>query len=151
MHTYQIYHLVRGGKMIGGGSIGSGPNGLIGSATVIAGPPTATTPPQQARAIVQAFYDDINQRNYPAAYNLLGKSFHSTQAYCRFVEGYTDTKHDQITFDTVTSLPDGTVNVGVTIDAEATTGVHSIYQWESTVGQEDGYWKILTATQQRIS
>jgi hypothetical protein len=151
VHTYRIYHIVQSGKIIGGGNIGSGPSGLIGTATVIAEPTTAATPSQQAGDIVQEFYDDINQRNYPQAYNLLGKSFQSTMSYCQFVAGYAGTKHDQIVFDTVAPLPDGTVDVEVTIDAEASTGGHSSYQWNGIVGQEDGSWKILKATQQQVS
>jgi hypothetical protein len=72
-------------------------------------------------------------------------------SYCQFVAGYAGTKHDQIVFDTVAPLPDGTVDVEVTIDAEASTGGHSSYQWNGIVGQEDGSWKILKATQQQVS
>jgi hypothetical protein len=151
VHTYRIYHIVQSGKIIGGGNIGSGPSGLIGTATVIAEPTIAATPSQQAGDIVQEFYNDINQRNYPEAYNVLGKSFQSSMPYCQFVAGYADTKHDQIVFDTVAPLPDGTVDVEVTIDAEASIGAHSSYQWNGIVGQEDGSWKILKATQQQVS
>ena len=46
--------------------------------------PTATatpTPSQQATVVVQHYYDDINNRDYQAAYSLLGSQFQSSHPY----------------------------------------------------------------------
>ena len=115
--------------------------------------PTSTptlTPSQQATVVVQKYYDDINNRDYQAAYNLLGSNFQSSHPYNQFASGYANTVHDNLTTGTVTTLYDGTFNVPATVVAtEKNTsgqGTHqSTYQGYYIVGQENGSLKILDA------
>lgn len=109
----------------------------------------AKTPSQLAQAAVQQFYDDINARNYQGAYNLLGSSFQHGQPYNNFANGYARTRHDALTFNSITPQSDGTVKVDVTIiateDAASGGGTQqSTYQGSYIVGQENGTWKILS-------
>jgi hypothetical protein len=114
--------------------------------------PTATPTPtlaQQATIVVQHFYDDINNRDYQAAYSLLGSQFQSSQPYNQFASGYAHTEHDNLTTATVTALSDGTFNVPTTIVATEDNvpgpGTHqSTYQGYYIVGQENGTLKILS-------
>ncbi|HEX6484606.1 MAG TPA: serine/threonine-protein kinase [Ktedonobacteraceae bacterium] len=113
--------------------------------------PTTTstpTPAQQASAIVQQYYNDINRRNYSDAYNLLGSNLQKNQSYNNFVDGFKHTQHDNILIGNVTPNPDGSFNVPVTIDATEDKvpgpGTHlSHYQGHYTVGLVNGHWKIL--------
>ncbi len=107
------------------------------------------TPSQQAQSVVQQYYDDINSRNYQAAYNLLGAANQSSQPYGQFSSGYAHTHHDTITFNSITPQNDGTVTVIITIqaleDAKSGTGTQmSTYHVSYVVGQENGAWKMLS-------
>ena len=80
--------------------------------------PTPTlSPSQQATAVVQNYYDDINNHNYQAAYNLLGSNFQSSHPYNQFASGYANTVHDNLATGTVTAQSDGTFNVPATVIA----------------------------------
>ena len=115
--------------------------------------PTATatpTPSQQATIVVQHYYDDINSRDYQAAYSLLGSQFQSSQPYNQFASGYAHTEHDSLTAGTVAALSDGTFNVPAIVVATEDNvpgpGTHqSTYQGYYIVGQENGTLKILSA------
>ncbi len=113
--------------------------------------PTPTlTPSQQATVVVQNYYDDINNHNYQAAYNLLGSNFQSSHPYNQFASGYSNTVHDNLTTGTVTPQSDGTFNVPATVVATENNtsgqGTHqSTYQGYYIVGQENGSLKILSA------
>lgn len=116
----------------------------------------ALTPSQQAQALVQRYYDDINNRDYRAAYSLLGSAFQSSQPYNTFASGYAHTRHDTITFDSITPQSDGTVTVAITIqateDAASGTGSQtSIYRGSDIAGQENGAWKILSGNLHKVS
>ena len=119
----------------------------------------ATTPPtasQQAQTVLQQFYDNINNRDYQGAYNLLGHMFQQGQSYSNFAGGFTHTQHDNITFDSITPLADGTVKVTITVnateDAASGSGVqHSVYKGSYVVGQENGAWKILSGNLTKVS
>jgi serine/threonine protein kinase len=121
--------------------------------------PTATptlTPSQQATVEVQNFYDDINNRNYQAAYSLLGSQFQSSQPYDQFTSGYAHTEHDNLTTGAVTALSDGTFNVPATVVATEDNvpgpGTHqSTYQGYYIVGQENGTLKILSANFSKVA
>jgi serine/threonine protein kinase len=120
--------------------------------TIIPTPTTTATPTpsQQATVVVQHYYDDINNRDYQAAYSLLGSQFQSSKPYNQFASGYAHTKHDNLTAGTVTALSDGTYNVPATIVATEDNlpgpGTHqSTYQGYYIVGQENGALKILSA------
>ena len=113
--------------------------------------PTPTlSPSQQATAVVQNYYDDINNHNYQAAYNLLGSNFQSSHPYNQFASGYANTVHDNLTTGTVTAQSDGTFNVPATVIATENNtsgqGTHqSTYQGYYIVGQVNGTLKILSA------
>lgn len=113
-------------------------------------PATPTpTPARQATVVVQHFYDDINNRDYQAAYSLLGSKFQSSQPYDQFVNGFAHTEHDNLTIGTVSALPDGTFKVLATVVATEDNvpgpGTHqSTYQGYYIVGQENGTLKILS-------
>jgi serine/threonine protein kinase len=123
--------------------------------------PTATTPPtptetQQARATVQQYFDDINIRDYIDAYSLLGSKLQSRQTYDNFKSGFAHTEHDSIQIGAITSNPDGTFNVQVTIysteDNVPGTGTHiSTYQGYYVVGMENGQWKLRNASFKQTS
>jgi hypothetical protein len=117
--------------------------------------PTATaTPTQQARDVVQQYYDYWNQRNYHAAYNLLGAEYQKAYPYNSLLMSYENTEHAEITFDSVTQLPNDTFKIVVTDHAaekDASGGtVKHVYQVTYTVGQENSTWKILNVTVQII-
>jgi len=127
-------------------------NGWLGGG----GTPTPTTPSptQEARALVQQYYDDINKRDYHAAYNLWGTDpQHPSPTYDQFASGYANTQHDDITFGTITPNADGTVTVDVTIVATetTTTGTRmSTYQGSYIVGQQNGSWKLLRGSFSKV-
>ncbi|TMD43433.1 MAG: hypothetical protein E6I93_19515 [Chloroflexi bacterium] len=75
--------------------------------------PSPPTPSQQAQVVLQQFYDNLNKRDYQSAYNLLGQKFQQGQSFSNFAGGYTHTQHDDITFDSITPLADGTVKVAM--------------------------------------
>jgi serine/threonine-protein kinase len=121
--------------------------------------PTTTstpTPAQQASAIVQQYYNDINHQKYNEAYNLLGSNLQKNQTYPDFKNGFKHTQHDDILIGNVTSNPDGAFNVPITIDATEDNvpgpGTHhSHYQGQYTVGLVNGHWKILNGSINRVS
>src|SRR2546421_2974468 len=118
--------------------------------------PPPPTPSQQAQVVLQQFYDNLNKRDYQSAYNLLGQKFQQGQSFSNFAGGYTYTQHDDITFDSITPLADGTVKVAMTInateDAASGTGVqHSVYKGSYIVGQVNGMWKILSGNLNKVA
>ncbi len=136
---------------------------ILGTATVIVlrqsgyfgnnGTPPPLTPSQQAQALLQRYYNDINKRNYHDAYSLWGTDpQHPLPTYQQFASGYANTKHDDIIFGPITPNADGTVQVDITIYAtEATSSgtVQSVYQGSYLVGQQNGSWKILSGNLQK--
>ncbi len=117
--------------------------------------PTATpTPTQQAQKVVQQYYDDWNQRNYHAAYNLLGADYQRANPYDSLASSYENTESSEITIDSVMPLSNGTFRIVVTDHAtenDASGGtVKHVYRVTYTVGQENGTWKILNVTVQVI-
>jgi hypothetical protein len=125
-------------------------NGWLGNG----GTPTPPTPSQQARALVQQYYDDINKRDYHAAYNLWGRDpQHPPPTYDQFASGYANTQHDDITFGVITPNADGTVTVDLTILATETTSTGtqvSTFQGSYIVGQQDGAWKLLRSSFSKV-
>lgn len=104
-------------------------------------------PIQQAETVVKEFHAFINAHNYPEAYNLWGANLHNQTSYCSFVQGYSQTQHDDVRFDTTTQLSDGSVQMLATITASQQVGsetMRSIYHETYIVGQENGTWKILS-------
>ncbi len=119
-------------------------NGFLGN-----NPTPTPTAAQQAQAVITQYYNYINQKDYKDAYNLLGADFQRSQPYDQFVNGYANTQHDDIIFDQVTPLTDGTVKVVITINATETSSSGTVtrqYQGSDIVGQENGTWKILSGS-----
>jgi serine/threonine-protein kinase len=127
-------------------------SGSIATATPI--PPTAATTSapstaQQAQTVVQQYYNDINNADYQSAYNLWGTRYQSTQSYNSFASGFANTVHDNVTFGDISPLPDGTVQVRITLQAVERTAAGnatSTFQGYYIVGQENGSWKLLSAS-----
>ena len=112
-------------------------------------PTPALSPAQQAQAIVQQYYDDINNADYQSAYNLWGASYQSSHSYSSFSNGFANTVHDTISFGTITPLPDGTIRVSITLQAIENNSsggtTTSTFQGYYNVGQENGSWKLLSS------
>ena len=116
----------------------------------------SASPSQQAQSLISQYYNDINQQNYQAAYNLWATTpQHPLPPYKRFAAGYAHTRHDDITFDKITPLASGTVRVSITINAseETTSGTltQHTYQGYYLVGQQNGTWKILNGNFKKIN
>ncbi len=127
--------------------------GLIGVWTVAThrlGPvpapvPVHSTPMTEAEQVIQAYYTDINERNYQAAFNLLTPKFQSYLGYNNFVNGYANTKHDDINFERATQVSISEVNVVITIHAletRAQGNVIATYHISYIVVRIGGAWKI---------
>lgn len=119
--------------------------GSLGGLGAGSGPlPPSTT--QQARAVVQQYYDDINSRRYKAAYDLL-RDTPQKRPFVAFRDGYKYTEHDNVTFGEITAQNDGTVKVLVTLMAteRALSGGtrQSTYKGYYIVAQQGGTWKIF--------
>jgi serine/threonine-protein kinase len=96
---------------------------------------------QQARDVVQRYYNALNQWDYQTAFNL-----RELNNYCAFVNGYEHTEHDDITIGNATLQQDGTYLIPVTIKATeriASGTALTIYQVAQIVGKVNGTWKIL--------
>jgi len=119
---------------------------------------TAPNPQIEAKAVVNDFYGDINNSHYQAAYNLWATALQKKKDYCSFTDDYAHTLHDDISIVSITQNADGTLKVKTSIQASeklnlrtATTiyweTATTTYQEYETVGQENGTWKILGASQ----
>ena len=112
-------------------------------------------PAQQARALLQRYYNDINQQNYHDAYNLWAPNpQHPRPSYDQFASGYANTKHDDITFDSIALGPKGNVQVVLTIYATEITPsgtAQHVYQGTYLVGPQNGTWKILRGQARQVS
>lgn len=104
---------------------------------------TPPSPNEEARAVVQDFYNDINKRDYHAAYSLLKDGL--SQTYDQFAKGYEYTKHDEISFEDIEQLPNG--NIEVTIEIKATenppTGQHTSFYSAIYILAKDGNTYII--------
>jgi hypothetical protein len=92
-------------------------------------PPSSTssaesTPPNDPAAVVQAYFDAINARDYQRAWDLGGKNV--GQSYAAFTKGFATTDHDVLT---VQSVQDNTVTadlVAVQVDGTKRS-FHGVY------------------------
>ncbi|GHO96240.1 hypothetical protein KSF_062880 [Reticulibacter mediterranei] len=122
--------------------------GHIATPTVTAITPTpsptaAKTPEQQAQAVIEQYFNYINQKNYQAAYNLWTPS---PSSYQSFVNGFAHTKHDDIQTGSITQQNDGTVQVPIVITALTDKDTKDTFSGYYVVGQQpDGSWKITGA------
>jgi hypothetical protein len=106
---------------------------------------TATSGPtavQQAQATVQTYYTDINNKDYQGAYNLW---LNYPQTEAQFASGFANTIQDTLTITGATQLPDGTVQVSVTLVAQNTTGT-TTYSGYYIVELVNGNWMFLKAS-----
>ncbi len=130
-------------------SIPNPTSGATVAPTSVPPSPTPTpSPAQQAQTVVQQYYNDINNTDYQSAYNLWGSSYQSSHSYSSFVNGFSNTVHDSVTFGTITPLSDGTVQVGITlqaVDNNSSGTVTHTFQGYYIVGQENGSWKLLSS------
>lgn len=120
--------------------------GIIGN-NVISSETATTTPTIQARGVIRRYYDDINSHNYHDAYTLwVVDPQHPPGSYESFANGFAHTLQDDIVFNSVTPLANGTVQVDVTLTATeegASGNVQHVYHLFYLVGQQGGTWKIL--------
>ncbi|MFD5629719.1 hypothetical protein [Streptomyces sp. NPDC127072] len=84
------------------------------------------TPATGPAAVVTAYFDAINNRDFPSAWELGGKNLEAD--YDSFVEGYSTTQHDTITIVSV----QGSV-VTLVLDALETDGTSRSYDVTYTV------------------
>lgn len=109
------------------------------------------TPTEQAQMVVQQYYTDINNQDYQAAYALLTPKFQQGLSYDTFSNGYTQDLRSDVTFDSITENPDGSVTVITTLHVLKTNSQTQTYLWTATVLQQpDGSWKIDHATNHQI-
>src|SRR5438552_3503215 len=128
-------------------------NGVFGSSNTT-GTSTVTgvlTPEQQAQALVQHYYDDINQKNFSAASLLWQESQRPDPT--SFGNGFKNTLHDDIAFTDVKAQSDGTVKVSVTLNAtvQADGGqrTNNMYTGSYIVGPQNGTWQLLQGSLKR--
>ncbi|GAC1432287.1 MAG: hypothetical protein PVS3B3_14530 [Ktedonobacteraceae bacterium] len=120
--------------------------------SVNSGSTTPAGPIEQAKAVVQRYYTDINNKKYQEAYNLW-KWDANAPSFATFAAGYANTERDDLTIKGATKQPDGTVKVALTIVAteriNGGTQQHT-YTGYYIVGQDVGTWKILRGILNRI-
>ncbi len=115
-------------------------------------PTQTSTSSQQAQALVQHYYDDINQANYQDAYNQWGSDYQKSLTYPQFSTGFSTTTHDDVVVRVTTLQNDGTITVEITLYAtQATSSGTRLAAFEGhyIVGQENGTWKLLRADLQQ--
>ncbi|MEU6852785.1 hypothetical protein ABZ901_23015 [Actinacidiphila alni] len=108
------------------------------------GAATATgtaTPADDPRVVVAAYFDAINNRDWPTAWRLGGQNLDSD--YDIFVRGYATTEHDTVSVVSVEPGAGGQV-VRLTLDATQTDGTSQSYDAAYTVS--DGVIVSGTAT-----
>jgi serine/threonine protein kinase len=92
---------------------------LLGIPQVFSHPskqPSESADAQHARGVVEQFYKHINAWDYAGAYKLF-KMNSGPDSYCSFLDGYKLTEHDDVTYNGVTKLSDGTFKVAITVVA----------------------------------
>jgi ketosteroid isomerase-like protein len=107
-----------------------------------------SSPTQQAQAVVQQYYADINKHDYTSAYALWKNN---PQSQANFSQGFQNTLNDQLTITQVAQQADGTVKITVTVSATEKTASgsqqQSNYQGNYVLAQQtDNSWKIVSGT-----
>ncbi|BCL79850.1 serine/threonine protein kinase [Ktedonobacteria bacterium brp13] len=109
---------------------------------------------KQAQQMVQAFYANINARNFQGAYALLSTQYQQGQSYEKFVQGYEYTIHDTVTVQTPSPNSDGTlVTLMLTIQATEDRGGitrQSTYTALCIAGKVGNLWKIQSQSQRKV-
>jgi len=115
---------------------------------IITPSPTPTPiPTEQAKTVIQQYYADINKQDYQAAYALLSPIFQQSLPYTKFSSGYAQDQHDDVTFNSLSQNPDGSITAVTTLQVLKRDSTTNTYNWTATVVQQtDGSWKIERAT-----
>jgi hypothetical protein len=87
----------------------SSPSGRSGSSSQAGSSSSTPTAPTTPRAVVNAYYRDLNQHHYLAAYRL-NTSVHNAQSFTVFKSGYNTTEH---TYLTITGVSGEVVSVNL--------------------------------------
>lgn len=106
---------------------------------------SSSSPTAQASTLIQQYYTDVNNKDYPGAYSLWKSSPHRVSLQ-RFEAGYANTQHDALTIGNVVQLGNGTVQVNVTVVATekvSTSTRQSTYRGYYIVEHLGGIWKII--------
>jgi hypothetical protein len=157
--------------IVGGGLFlilhGSGGNPQANGATPTSAPGTVQTPgitptpgvtpsptpvvlnTETASALIQQYYDDINAKDYNAAYDLLSPEYQAKQSRQSFISGFQNTVHDTLTIDNAVPRSDGTVEVDIHLQAQETSGT-SNFAGYYIVTKENGKLLILTANIKKL-
>lgn len=118
------------------------------------GGPTVTPSPTQVvlntttgSALIQQYFDDINAKNYDAAYNLLSPEYLQQHPQSRqsFAAGFKNTRQDILMIDNAVQQADGTVQVNIHLQAVQTNGTVKNFSGYYIVTQENGQLLILGA------
>ncbi|GAC1366095.1 MAG: hypothetical protein NVS2B12_27590 [Ktedonobacteraceae bacterium] len=110
-------------------------------------PPPPATPIVAAEQVIQEYYNDVNKHDYKAAYSLLTPEFQSYLNYDSFVQGYGNTRHDDISFGNAVQLSINNVEVPTTISAlenRPQGSVTSTYHIRYRVVHRSNGWKIMS-------
>jgi hypothetical protein len=113
----------------------------------------APSPSQQAQTVVQRYYNAINSADYQTAYQQWGTAYQNANPYNQFASGFANTRHDDLVINSVTLLSDGTVKVAITLYAteQSSSGTAvKKFQGYYIAGQENGKWKLLSASIQQV-
>lgn len=114
-------------------------------------PVLTLTPTEQAKMLIQQYFDDINKQDYPAAYDLLTPRFQQSLPYNTFSRGYAQDSRDDITFSKITENADGSVTVRTSLHVLKKDSTTKNYLWTGLVVQQPGgVWKIDSATLKEI-
>jgi serine protease Do len=103
--------------------------------------------PDDALAVVYAFYEYVNTRKYEQAYDLIGGNWKaSSPSLEKFAAGYVQTLRTTIIDPTVYDNGNGTFQVDLTIEAQEYVNnaeQTSYYEMSYVVGLEDNILKLL--------
>ena len=91
---------------------------------------------------MRQFYQDINAKNYDAAYDLLSAEWQATQTRDDFTTGYQNTLLDTLTIDSSSVNADGTVQVNIHLTAEETSDTKN-YAGYYIVVKENGMLLLM--------
>ncbi len=139
-----LFVLHRNGSVSGNNTSSQGNTGANITVTTT----STQTSAEQAKAVIQQYYSDINTQDYQDAYSIRQDEINAGTSYASFAAGYTHTHHDRVSFGNVQVLSDGTVKIFITLNAtEDNTsgqGTHvRTYKGYYVVGLVGGAWKIL--------
>jgi len=126
----------------------------LNGVAIIPSSTTTLSPTQQAQNTIQLFYNDINKKDYQAAYNLTKDGF--SNSYSQFAAAYNFTEHCDISFEDTKELSDGTIQVTVLIKATEKRPIEtqpsiSYYRNTYIVVYDHGGYVIVKGTTAKIS